>query len=188
VKRSSKTQVDTDQLILWSLEAPAKASPSPAEEKEWLQRAATWPSDLLNWLQHYAPAGFSSRTSPAYSAPLRTLCPIRVEYSLKKDEKGNLVTMRTKEATSDVSLPRFQTSGIVEPTQALTLNISSWRNGGSVCSLSAILEDGKLPQQYYLTSRACKGIQRRAEKRGKTLPVPLAAALESVAGVQTPTE
>ena len=55
------------------------------------------------------------------------------------------------------------------------------RNGGGVCSLSDILETGDLPQRFYLTAKACQGILRRAEKRGKVLPPPLARALAAVA-------
>jgi DNA (cytosine-5)-methyltransferase 1 len=40
---------------------------------------------------------------------------------------------------------------------------------------------GAIPQRFYLSPRACAGILRRAEKRGKTLPDMLRRALESVA-------
>jgi hypothetical protein len=54
-------------------------------------------------------------------------------------------------------------------------------NDDGVCSLSDILETGDVPQRYYLTAKACRGILRRAEKRGKSLPPSLAAALLAVA-------
>lgn len=57
-----------------------------------------------------------------------------------------------------------------------------------VCSLSDILETGDVPQRYYLTPKACQGILRRAEKRGKELPALLKAALESVATQTQATE
>jgi hypothetical protein len=47
----------------------------------------------------------------------------------------------------------------------------------AVCSLSDVLETGAVPQRYFLSATACKGILRRAEKRGKALPPSLAAAL-----------
>jgi hypothetical protein len=50
-----------------------------------------------------------------------------------------------------------------------------------VCSLSDILETGTVPQRFFLSSTACKGILRRAEKRGKELPPQLLTALRSVA-------
>ena len=182
MKRSLKKQSDSDQLTLLSLAHLARTSPPLAEEQDWTERVATWHSDWLNLLMHYGPAGCFSRTSLACCPPLRTLRQIRIETFLLKDEKGSLVMKQTKEATSDVSLPHFQNAGILELSQVWTLNTSGWRNGGSVCSLYSILEDGSLPRRYYLTSKACKGIQRRAEKRGKQLPTILQEALRIVAG------
>ena len=62
------------------------------------------------------------------------------------------------------------------------LNGSAWPNDASACSLSSVLETGQIPQKYYLSARACSGILRRAEKRGKQLPTALRVALEQVAG------
>ena len=57
-------------------------------------------------------------------------------------------------------------------------------NDAAVCSLSDILETGDVPQRFYLTATACQGILRRAEKRGKVLPVALREALQSVVGTE----
>jgi hypothetical protein len=51
------------------------------------------------------------------------------------------------------------------------------RSAGDVCSLLDILESRDVPQKYYLSPRACAGILRRAEKRGKALPEMLRVAL-----------
>ena len=75
------------------------------------------------------------------------------------------------------------------PIGSLTLNIAehtdiqwlSLKDEG-VSSLSDILETGDLPQRFYLTPTACRGILRRAEKRGKKLPEALRQALIGVAG------
>jgi hypothetical protein len=60
-------------------------------------------------------------------------------------------------------------------------NISAWPNDASVCSLSQVLETGSIPQRFFLSTTACAGILRRAEKRGKALPLALQQALETVA-------
>ena len=73
------------------------------------------------------------------------------------------------------------------PTECWTLDTSEWPSDGAECSLSDVLETRPVPQRYYLSQRAASGILRRAVRRGKTLPEPLAAALESVAGHRTPT-
>jgi DNA (cytosine-5)-methyltransferase 1 len=61
------------------------------------------------------------------------------------------------------------------------LNFSVWHNGATVCSLLEVLESGSIPSRYFLSPKACAGILRRAEKRGKSLPEPLRVALEAVA-------
>ena len=74
------------------------------------------------------------------------------------------------------------------PTGFLTLNTSEHAaspslspSAAAVCSLSDILETGDVPRRYYLTAKACQGILRRAEKRGKVLPTVLRQALQAVA-------
>lgn len=64
--------------------------------------------------------------------------------------------------------------------ESLTVNISVFPNDASVCSLSQILL-ADVPSKYFLSAKACRGILRRAEKRGKALPEHLAHALKAVA-------
>ena len=71
-------------------------------------------------------------------------------------------------------------SGMGSPTGFLTLNTSEWHKDAVVCSLSDTLETGDVPQKYYLSQKACAGILRRAEKRGKELPSMLKEALARV--------
>jgi hypothetical protein len=75
------------------------------------------------------------------------------------------------------------------PTEFWTLSTSEWTpipelfpSDDGVCSLSDILETGILPQRYFLSAKACAGILRRAEKRGKNLPEALERALQAAAG------
>jgi hypothetical protein len=72
--------------------------------------------------------------------------------------------------------PREQSHG-----ESLTPNTSAWPNDASVCSLSQVLETTLIPQRFFLSSTACAGILRRAEKRGKALPHALQQALQTVA-------
>jgi hypothetical protein len=54
-------------------------------------------------------------------------------------------------------------------------------NGGGA-SLSSLLEPAEsIPEKYYLTPRACAGILKRAQKRGKLIPEPLLSSLKAVA-------
>src|SRR3546814_6488102 len=72
---------------------------------------------------------------------------------------------------------RWANSGMGSPTAFSTLSTSEFPNGAVASSLSDILETGDLPQRYFLSAKACSGILRRAEKRGKTLPLALSRAL-----------
>ena len=56
-------------------------------------------------------------------------------------------------------------------------SFGEYRNGGAESHLSQILEDNPHPK-YSLSAKACQGILRRAERRGKKLPETLQKALE----------
>lgn len=94
----------------------------------------------------------------------------------------------TKDEILVPSSERWQNAGMGSPTEFWTLSTCEWTaldglslNDDGVCSLSEILETGDVPRQYYLSAKACRGILRRAEKRGKELPQQLARALQAVA-------
>ena len=77
-----------------------------------------------------------------------------------------------------VSSVRWGKSGMGGPTGCLMLNTLEYPKDADECLLSDVLEIGSLPQKYYLTPTACQGILRRAEKRGKELPILLLTALQ----------
>jgi hypothetical protein len=59
------------------------------------------------------------------------------------------------------------------------LNTSGCHSADAV-SLSSVLEpEASIPPKYYLSSKACQGILRRADKRGKALPPVLEQALRA---------
>ena len=80
-----------------------------------------------------------------------------------------------------VSSVRWGKSGMGGPTGCLTLNTLEYPKDADECLLLDVLEIGSLPQKYYLTPIACQGILRRAEKRGKELPILLQTALQHCA-------
>lgn len=75
----------------------------------------------------------------------------------------------------------MQTSYWVQDGQLLTelsmLNTGEFPKGVEESTLSQILEVS-VPEKYYLSAKACEGILRRANKRGKELPEMLKTALE----------
>jgi hypothetical protein len=70
-------------------------------------------------------------------------------------------------------------------TASLTLSTLEYPSDAVESSLSAILETGSLPPRFFLSPKACAGILRRAEKRGKDLPALLRQALEAAANETT---
>jgi hypothetical protein len=93
----------------------------------------------------------------------------------------------TADEISHESYGTWETAGISEPGGCWTRSTSEFpsaADGYSACSLRDVLESDTLPK-YSLSPRACRGILRRAEKRGRTLPAPLEEALRGVAGTMT---
>ena len=68
--------------------------------------------------------------------------------------------------------------GMVWHGEYWTRNSSVWPSDASVCSLSEVLEPC-VARTYFLSARACRGIIRRAETRGKPLPENLRGVLEN---------
>ena len=124
-----------------------------------------------------APDGQCSKTSLGYSAATtaETLLPW-----LEKWLGANL-TYREKAGEMPELL---QDRRGLSNGQCWMRNITDWHKDASVCSLSETLETGPIAARYFLSSTACAGILRRAEKRGKALPEALKSALQAVA---TPT-
>ena len=67
------------------------------------------------------------------------------------------------------------------PGECMTLNFGEYPSEERESTLSQIL-DLNAPDKYSLSQKACAGILRRAEKRGKTLPDMLRDALMEVIG------
>ena len=116
----------------------------------------------------------SGRTSPALSAATQaeTLQQWLTLYRVWPEQPSRRKVGATKAAQS---APKQWSSG-----QLSTRNGSEWRNAAVACSLSQILETGAVGPQYYLSPKACAGILRRADKRGKVLPPALMSALAAV--------
>ncbi len=144
-----------EQLTFLSEEPLAKPSQSQDFERDLLTVEATSHLSLYVWLREKSHAGFFGRMCLGS-------CQLTEEGRLAPSSEG------------------WQNAGMGSPTGFLMLSISECHKDADVCSLSAILETGDLPQRYFLSVRACAGILRRAEKRGKALPAQLMKALRSV--------
>lgn len=70
----------------------------------------------------------------------------------------------------------WKTAGILSHGECLTLNSSEYPSDAAVSFLSDILEPSA-PRRFYLSPSACKGLLRRAQRRGKSLPPQLEETL-----------
>ena len=116
-----------------------------------------------------------SRTSPALCHPMDG---VTIKLCLRRSQAPKFQcldlddgpTPEWREGEALISLGSY--------TMPSTLGLPS---GGGACFLSQILEE-KAPEKYCLSPKACAGILRRAERRGKDLPPLLKAALIQQAG------
>lgn len=86
----------------------------------------------------------------------------------------------TADAISESQSLRWPTQGFATSSGGFWIRSSSESPNVAVeCSLSDILEP-HVPERYLLSAKACAGILRRAQRRGRSLPEPLRVALEEV--------
>jgi hypothetical protein len=144
------------QLTFLSEEPPARASASRDCEADWQMIVATWHLSFFALLNEHGPDGWSGRTSPVFC-------------------------LRREDGTLAPSSGAWQNSGMGGPTECWTLSTSEFHSGAVASSLWDILETGDVQRRFFLSAKACQGILRRAERRGKGLPPALALALQVVA-------
>ena len=144
---------NSDQLTFLSPDRPVSHSASPESVSDWMIRVATSHLSPLEFVSSYALAGSSSKTSP--------------------------VCLQAEGGTTSLpSSTKWKNAGIRARGESWTLNMQEWHSGAVACLLSDTLETtGDHLQRYCLSQRACAGILRRADKRGKKLPAILEAAL-----------
>jgi len=165
--RAGRASRQTTQLIFSAAGSPARTSASPDDAPGSTPAndpASSSSSPASQTL--FDPDGFSSRTYPVSS-------------------------LHRAVGTSEQCLERWPTSGTAWAGGFSTHVSSECRSDDDGCSssepsLTAILEPPQsVPGRYSLSGRAARGILRRAEKRGRTLPSHLSAALAAVARTTT---
>lgn len=149
-----------EQLTFFVGDSPARTFRWLDSAEAWLATGAAFGLSSVELLRSLGQDGLSLRTSPAFYPA-------------------------TKGGTLPSSFEGWSNWGMASPGGYLTLNGSEYPSDGVACSLSDILETD-VPPKYSLSPKACAGILRRAEKRGRKLPTPLEQALEAVA-LTTPT-
>ena len=137
----------------------ARTSRLPAEGKGSRESALDSFTSLRESCRSFDPLGLCSRMFPDYFLPTK-------EETLRKSSGYS-----------------WSSAGMGYRGACSTAAISTWPNDAKECSLSEVLES-PVPQRFFLSPRAARGILRRAGKRGRILPSHLQAALESLAMTQ----
>lgn len=134
-------------------------------------------------VQTSAPVGWSGKMSPELSAPTkeRTLGQSSKKQSKSQSRKSPLfLSLRTDGQQPDAS-PMWEENGALLGAFSM-LSFGECPSVENASHLSQILEASPHPK-YSLSAKACLGIVRRAERRGKELPPLLKAALLNQAGL-----
>ena len=154
--KEPKMESDHHQPSMFSLEdSPARTTRLQDSAEDWLATVAHSGGNITGSLLISSPSGLSEKMSLGSSL-------VEAAQTLRR------------------SSGRSPNAGMAWPGRYLTLNTSEWRNAAAACSLSDILEESPDPK-YSLSPKACTGILRRAEKRGRALPPALQQALKKAA-------
>ena len=148
-------EIQCHQLTLFVEDSPVKTCPLLASGRAWLESDQGFGLSSIELLRSLSRSGLLSKTSLAFYPA-------------------------TADVTSLLSFVGWSNAGMASRGGFLTLNISEFPSDGEGCSLSEVLETD-VPPKYYLSPRACRGILRRAELRGKKLPERLLLALTQAA-------
>jgi hypothetical protein len=110
-------------------------------------------TSFLDWLSSVCPEFVSSKTFAAYCLP-------------------------TEEKTSRSLFKPWPNSGIAWDGVCLIVDTSEYPNRVKESSLWDVIEKAEVPQKYFLSPNAARGILRRAKRMRRELFPPLKKALE----------
>ena len=132
----------------------------------------------------YIQESLFGRTSPEPSAPTKdkTSAPSSKRSATSK-ERDSIQFLNLQSANGGDQEASWVTA-TAWPGEPWTLNTGESPKDAVESTLSQILEENA-PEKYSLSARACAGILRRAERRGKELPPMLREALEEVVNNDT---
>jgi hypothetical protein len=160
-------------MFLWE-EPPAKAIQSQGSERAWTIRVVTSCSPMWRLLGDTVQNFACGKMSPASFRAMR-------DETLEAfwDSSLDNISKPPPEGGKTAESCRGTKALTASHGECLTLNTLEFHSAAVASSLSDILETGDVPQEFFLSSIACQGILRRAEKRGKALPEALSSALQA---------
>lgn len=128
----------------------------------------------------FVPDTWSGKTSPEPSVQREEKTSEQSSKKRRGSRKKGLqfLDLRTENGRPQDAL--WETVGAL-PGEYWTLNIGEYPSVAEESHLWQILQDDP-PERYFLSAKACLGILRRAERRGKKLPELLEMALREQVG------
>jgi hypothetical protein len=167
-------------MFLWE-ELPANPTQLQDSERDWTILVVTSCLPMWRLLGDTGPHGWSGRTSPASFQATRDET-LEAFWDCSLDSTLNVPRQDGKTAESYRA-----TRGLTAlHGECLTLSLPEYHSAAVASSLSDILVTTDVPQRYFLSVTACKGILCRAVKRGKLLPEQLRKALLAVVQAVAP--
>lgn len=163
---------DTDQLTFLSEEALASLSPLQGVEKVCKENPDSCSSTFELFASSCEPRGGLRRGTSSGRTSRDAFRATRGETSDAYSTSWKTAGISWRGERWTRNLPEYLTGQRVDSE-------GRYRNAAGASSLSEVLEV-RAPRTYSLSARACEGIIRRAEKRGKPLPSVLRDALEWV--------
>ena len=150
-------------------EMPVLFPSEESSQEDSLAKTYPWLENVLGWLVREAACSTKSPGSLTRLKPNGSSSKMYLAYSAVNEEQ-------TWEQLSE----RWSTSGMAWPGECLMHSTSEFpKDGGVSSSLQNVLETQPVLPKFYLSAKACEGILRRAERRGKKLPEALDKALRS---------
>jgi len=171
-----------DRSTSLSEEHHARISPSPENAPDSTESDQVSPSTLFALLTNSDANGLCGKTSPAHSVP--------ITGEISQPYYPSLPDARLKSPNRDLIQPDL--FALLDGTdtawhgECWTLALSGRPDSlgaspsdAADSSLSDILVTGPVPPKYFLTAKACEGILRRSDRRGRPLPPILKKALQT---------
>ena len=118
------------------------------------------------------------KTSPELSVATKERTSVSSSKNLSKSQSRQPLCLLFQKVDGHTPTVIAVTDG-ASATAFSMLNTGESPNDAVESTLSQILEEN-VPEKYYLSAKACEGILRRAERRGKQLPPMLKEALEQM--------
>jgi len=135
---------------------------------------------LLEWAREQ---GFEENDLDSFTSLLDYLLKDVPAFSSSRTYQVS--SLATEDGTSVSSFAHWPNSGMAWAGACLTAKISESPNRAGASTLLDVIETGEVPQTYFLSPNAAKGMMRRADQMGRTLFPPLRKSLEILAKVRS---